>query len=354
MKQEKMDSNERFVMIPNAFLTENTKKLTPDELYVYYVILQSEAKWFKETTKITINQIASEINLKKDKYQNRNKIKETLLSLKGKEVISFEDQEITNQSPLIIVYKTIDYYLELPSFMRGFEIIPFSVFEASRDSQAFYVLCLILKNKSEIAYSNFASLLHISDKSAKTLIKRMVDDGLITKQSGRYYYNDARQLRQEINQYEVISTPVSDTKKSYHVNENIEEPIEAEEKAYISTNNVEIDWGNWNKKTSGRKFANLTDNDLYLYYLQKDMDKEFGEFCEAKMKKLEDSGFNFSKMKAKAKERLLRSLNAEAELEKNILDSQEMVRIKRAMKKLGSRKKRNTGEDGFDVTAGWD
>lgn len=308
-------------------------------------------------TIMTVNQLAKEVNLRKDKYQNINEIKKCLIELKNKNAIDFESEGLKNQSPLEIVFKNKEYYQNLNGFVRGYEQIPFPLFDLARNSEEFYVLCLLKKNeklKREIAYSTLASLLGICDKSAKTLISNMVNAGLVNRESGQFYRNSENQWRQEINKYEI---PENEMKESNVVEMFTEQTFSSSNSEGI--NNL-IDWGNWKRKEGIGKYANLTEQDYFLYEFQKDMDTEFREHCDKRIDALKKAGFKFNKWEQSAKNNLHDLINREEMIMKKKEEMQEHVRINNLLKeKRKTREARRVGkksivDSGFDIKIWFD
>ncbi|MBT2285180.1 hypothetical protein J7E78_16690 [Paenibacillus polymyxa] len=353
-------NNNRFAVIPNLFLSSGQYKLTPDELRIYYLIVKNELKWFDNLTKITINQISSEVSLRKNEHQNKNRIKECLFELQRKEAIhldtKIEMQLTKNHTILDVLFKSSNYYNSLTELPRGHTQVSFSLFDMARSSEEFYVLCLIKKHEklnNEMAYSTFASLIGICDKSAKTLINAMVDADLINRQSGQFYLNAENQVRQEINKYEVLEggqTRGETTNEA--VFERDSSDADSDSLIDLGEDRYPINWG----KVNG-KLADLTQDDYYLYLWQRDIDEDFKTHCEQRISKLEKSGFNFTNYKRYAMEKLSRVENQERELFKLKEQSRDMFQIKSKVRKKQSKqdktKKKLKANVGFDLTA-WD
>jgi hypothetical protein len=204
-----------FIQIPNAFLVEGEEKLTCEELYLYYLLCLHESKWLNRL-ETNIDLLSSQIYLAKNIHKNKAKIYETLMSLKQKDVIHFDDIPKTDKgnvitSSLITITKhPVSFYNNHDEkYKNGFEQIHINLFNMVSDlkhserAKYFMVLVYIRKTKREISFDEWSSVLDVSVKTAKSLIAEMEKLKLINIIHGKYYINDNDQVRQEINQYSV-------------------------------------------------------------------------------------------------------------------------------------------------------
>lgn len=297
--------NGTWIAIHNIFTVDGKEKLNGDELYTYYGLCLNELRWSKCKIVMSIETINNEIQLRKNENENKAEIEKVLRSLRDKNVIKFEDVEKNKKGSFkynvpIVIYKHDDehYKAQTDSYKKGFEKIYFPVFDRMANvdpidrGKYFLVCCYVAKVKREISYNEWKSVLGYSEKQARNIIEEMNDKGIIVKNSGRHYFNDNNQIRQETNTYVVPDDVVFDT---HH---------ESEIPKYIE---VEVSMGK-GKSSRRQKFAvqevknEIFEWDAKLYYqhyyyahkYQSDDPKTYLQY-QKRRKVLERNGFDFSR-----------------------------------------------------------
>jgi DNA-binding Lrp family transcriptional regulator len=243
-----------FVPIPNSMFDDSTKKISPDELFIYVHLHQMITRG-TGTAIFSLSMLNALFSLYKKKEKNMEAISEAILSLSRKGYFQLSTVDI-KKSPCV----------EASSFQEpkdNFTKIKYSMLYDVASTFDFMILSYILKVKRPVSYLEFAKVLNCSERTASRHVNQMVEDKILDKDKGKYYIDEYGRLRQYINSYFYLEKET--------VSDDSKKPIEV----YEENTSKEITWGNWKK-------GSLTHEDFILYCEQEHI-HDFKIQCEQKM-----------------------------------------------------------------------
>jgi hypothetical protein len=234
-----------FFKIYNSFLQHSKYKLSPKELSLY-ALLEARQSPFLHRTETTINSIVEIQNIFNDETRNAKNIKSLILNLNEKGVIDlrFKGEKLGFNTLIIITFPEPDN--------NGFEPIYRNLYDATDDSDEFYVLCVI----AAFGKKGFTKKLELwsdvigykSKNTGAEIIERMLDKKLISRQKApkqretngnwaqdpsKYYLNlkqthenvTDKEVKKILHQEHVMDKPL-DKRKEILIESSIEPSIE--------------------------------------------------------------------------------------------------------------------------------
>ncbi|MET3658657.1 hypothetical protein [Sporosarcina psychrophila] len=271
----------KFIMINNQLIIENEEnefQLTPQELYVYSLVSMSRDCRAEIYISASLIHAKSHIALASDKKRAVKIIKESLISLKDKQVIRFAtvDGEVTNNFKVndILIVQLVD-----------FETIDhtqlwFDVFAKTNDIYHLYVFLAVRKwlgsgdGVFTCSQERWSRILQCSQRHAVDLVNGAVEAGLIYKNIGDY--NETG--KQNVNQYR--TTPFKDDEITHHsfkkkyIEKEIEEETDLKHFNVEKLNETEQRFTTFKDENGKDVFPNETDHIVLLDLKKKK--KEFG------------------------------------------------------------------------------
>lgn len=190
-----MNNNFVFIKIPYCFL-EDEKRITPEELYLYFKLTERKLA-ISDQTFTSVNLLSQEITYLTREDRNKNKINKLLNNLNTKNFISYQLDQVTNSSLLIINFP----YLNVDN---NFVIIYFDEYYKFNSPEELFIYVYIKKwgkLGARKSYDEWSMLLNKSQTTAKTLLYNLNTNNIINIITGTYYVNEIGQNLQSKNKY---------------------------------------------------------------------------------------------------------------------------------------------------------
>ncbi|KYD26210.1 hypothetical protein [Geobacillus sp. B4113_201601] len=255
-----------FIKCYNSFADYSSQyKLTQDEFYIYCYLYTNRT--YEEYVLTSVDLINQTLNISFSNKESNNKkiIMNCLLNLKQKGIISFEADQLKNNTALYITFKEIE--------AKGFENISYEKFRSFKNATDCYIYFCVARyqklNGFEASYNDWASILNVSRKTAIEMIEDVCKRGIIYKKIGGYTDEEIRsnQKKQEKNRYyiqkveqkekDVTETSATSSKETVQI---------VQENDTTNTNNKQEEREhNWYVKGS-----ELTVDDFYIYLTTND------------------------------------------------------------------------------------
>lgn len=228
---EVVEREEKFVRIPLKMFAYGTEHyVTDDEIAVYYEL--GFHCWGRDVSVSNIN--VELLHARLEWHNGKNRIIEALSGLRTKNYIAYNCDDVKAITYLTINMPRVKSKLYEDKVKVGgttytaWEGINETIMNACKQDKAntgrrLKVLTYVLwrsKIGYRIAYEEWENVLQVSESTAKRLIKRLKEEGLINVVSGKYYTDLFGNVRQEINKYDVTKSKVED--------ENSYKPTETE------------------------------------------------------------------------------------------------------------------------------
>lgn len=285
-------SNNFFIQYYNVFAEENSKyHLSIEELYLYGLLSMLKNKKQLTITNVDILQQYSPINFFSRETESKQRIKNNLLSLKQKEIISFPVEKVKNNTLLIISFMENLQDESIGKGVKGFEKIEYDKFNSFPTMIDNYIYFTVKRFDSlggfKCDYERWSYILNVAERTAKDKIKESVKKGIIYKNDGDYKeetINNRKQKKQEVNTYKSI--PFTDSEKSIQTKKNeIKEQqqklVENEVKNPVHEE-TETREHNWNNTS-----VDLTGMDYYIYLTTND--KKLKKKAEGRINAIKNS-----------------------------------------------------------------
>lgn len=280
-----------YINISNSLVEiENENRLNIDELYVFSYLWTERT--YENRVKTTIEILNDDVELLKTKKDNKKRIEQNLKSLEDKGLINIEDKD----RMLIINFA--------PHKVEGYTGVSYEKIRQLNPND-FYIYVLVAKWKDGASYSyeNWAVILNCSERTAKRMIKKAVEDKVIYKLEGTYNgWVSKGQKKQDVNTYSIKPFLISERQEQIK-----KEVKKTETQNFISLNEiefVEFRTGNWFDKEN---FPN--DKDYDEYFLRKkqaekgdEVAQRFIKHCENRIESLINN--NNDEIKRIAKDKL--------------------------------------------------
>lgn len=258
-------SNNNFIQYYNVFAEENSKyHLSVEELYLYGVLSMMRNVEHLTITNIDVIHQYSPVEFYSRDVESKKRIKNNLLSLKEKGIIQFANDEIKNNSLLVISFDTKLQDDSVGKGVTGFEkveFVKFNSFTSMIDNYIYFTVKRFNKKGGfNTSYKRWANILNVAEKTAIDKVNEAIEKKVIYCKIGEYTgdkVNGRNQKKQENNIYKTI--PFVEELKEVVVPDVGENDIVQDES--------ETRKHNWNDYSSS-----LDENDLYIY-LTTDDDK---------------------------------------------------------------------------------
>jgi len=255
-----------YIEVYNTFTNFNSEqKLNANELYLYSYLHTLQTRENKVYTNIDL--LSQMIQFVAKKSQNIKKIRDSLQSLKQKQIIQFNDTKNNNELMVISFCK----------IKGGFEQIDYEIFRSFNDVYDYYIYVCVARTKEkmvEFSLWHWESLLELSKPTTVQKLQQAIDKGIICKREGKYTDEEVsgrKQKKQEKNIYYLPSVKEKVEPKEKDVTEtsatSSKETVQTvQENDTTNTNNEqEQREHNWYVKGS-----QLTANDFYIYLTTND------------------------------------------------------------------------------------
>ncbi|MEC1744561.1 hypothetical protein [Schinkia azotoformans] len=219
----------------------------------------------------------SPINFFSRETESKQRIKNNLLSLKQKEIISFPVDEVKNNTLLTITFVDDLKDESIGKGVKGFEKIEYNKFISFPSMIDNYIYFTVKRFDSlggfKCDYERWSYILDVAKKTAQTKVDEAVKHKIIYKNIGDYKeeeLNNRKQKKQEINTYKSI--PFVEEEKSIQtkkveIKEQQQKLIDNEVKNPGHDDEIEIETREhqWNVRNS-----ELTAIDLFIYLTTND------------------------------------------------------------------------------------
>lgn len=214
-----------FIKIPNNLITDGKRKHMSDrELYLYSLLWMDKRLDGQVITSLTLQSKymleCTGVAFSKREQRNMQLIKEALISMSEKEIISIKDlrldsiepSDVKNSDVIIIEFKRDN--------TKGHAQIPHEIFYKCKTTYDLYIYTAVKRwenseaNKKGVLlcdYERFARIIGVSRATAYKHIESAIERELIYRNTGDYI-NDKDEIRQEQNEYRC--TPFSESEKS--------------------------------------------------------------------------------------------------------------------------------------------
>ncbi|MED0717439.1 hypothetical protein [Aeribacillus composti] len=254
-----------YIKIYNTFTNFNSEqKLNANELYLYSYLYTLQTHENKVYTNIDL--LAQLITFNSKKSQNIKKIKDSLQSLKQKQIIQLNDTKNNNEL-MIISFCTIE---------GGYEPITYEKFRSFSDVYDYYIYICVARTKEkmvEFSLWHWKSLLELSKPTTVQKLQQAIDKGIICKREGKYTDEEVAGRKQKKQEKNIYYLP--QVKEKVEQKENV-----ANKSATSSNNNVKTVQENNNISADNEqeqrehnwyvKGSELTANDFYIYLTTND------------------------------------------------------------------------------------
>ncbi|WP_339227820.1 hypothetical protein NSQ77_19905 [Oceanobacillus sp. FSL K6-2867] len=261
-----------YINLSNSLLeVDSNNRLNVEELYLFSYLWTERT--YENRVKTGINFLNEDVELLKDKKQNKKRVIGTLESLKEKQLINVEEKG----KMLIVTFA--------PHKEEGYTGVPYNKVEKLNPT-GFYIYVMVAKwnDGARYSYTKWAELLDCSESTAKRAIKKAVEAGIIYKLEGGFDngWVSTGQLKQDINTYSV--KPILTSVKEEKVKKETKSVKEVAP-TYKEMEFAEYKVGNWFNKD---KFADNKDYDEYLYRKAQaengdKMAERFVKHCESRI-----------------------------------------------------------------------
>lgn len=270
---------EHFIRVVNELVTEGTKyHLTERELYLWSMLYRDKNIDSEVRTTISLLGGISTVPFAKTKRTDHkvNRIKETLLLLKQKGLITFAN--IDGDVQLLSFKANDSIRIKMEIFKDdGFIRVPFSKFESFTTMSDYYIFCAVDKwtnSPSKVAKYSLSRWELILQCKKDTVIKKLdaaIENKVIYKNTGDFVKGE---MKQEVNMYS--TKPFANEMKSNITKakeiEEANEKYRAENRTYDHTlDDDETLYDNINIfKTYSDEFGMsiFPDVDDYVFYLE--------------------------------------------------------------------------------------
>lgn len=254
-----------YVEIPNKMFAYETEFYVDEyELYIYYIVAKNVLAWDTKCTRTSIDLLYQLIGLyDTNESRAKKKIKESLLKLKDKGYFEFECPSSFKNSKLLTI-NLFDNNSEIftkkistdHSNYLGYTKVDEELIKRANNLYQIKILTYIVWRKGieySISYAEWASVLGVSDTTAKQMIARACEENLITKKRGKYYLNAEGEPRQQMNSYSVKE------QKNKTINSNKEENIKMRDAGakLVCSEKRKHNWYDSNSK--------INEDDVYIY-----------------------------------------------------------------------------------------
>lgn len=269
-------TNSLFIQYFNVFAEEDSKyHLSIEELYLYGLLSVLKNKEQLTITNVDILHQYSPISFFSREIESKQKIRNNLLSMRKREIINFGNDEIKNNTLLIISFVSKLRDDSIGKGVNGFEKVEFEKFNSFKNMIDNYIYFTVKRFDNlggfRCDYSRWSYILNVAEKTAKIKVKESIENGIIYKNLGDYkeeFVNNRKQKKQEINTYKSIpfieEEKTVQTKK-VEVKELQQELIENEVSGAPANDDTETREHSWNVRNS-----ELTVNDFYIYLTTND------------------------------------------------------------------------------------
>lgn len=273
------NKNENMIFIYDVFTDiykDESLRLSPNELYLYcYLYRRRNYDQFVETTIDSIHQLAPVKFYPSVESKNRKMVKDALLSLRNKGIISFDcerdvyDSRKGNSVPLHI---TFNQFTDNSGHLR----IPYSDCDAAQDINYFYIRVAVERFNNVktlgrhsgrwISDKEFGYLLGVSKRTFRNYADDMISKGLLYKVSGERHNS----MEQDKNVYRTIPFENVDGKKIKASYKDKDYPVGLEINTVIGEYKVEdikiyLDHCNWGRKDAFGLYLQLEQDDYNAF-----------------------------------------------------------------------------------------
>jgi hypothetical protein len=274
--------------------------LLPNELYLYCFLYRNRSHDYK--VRISVETIHQSMPVKfqpSKETKNRNQIKDNLISLRTKGIISFElDDELFYR-------KRGNYYsLEITfnkfTENKGHTQVAYSDFDSAENIDYFYITMAVGRYNNVntfsgyggrwISVNEFGKLLGTSGRTFKNYADDMISKGMLFKASGKTKENSNEQDK---NTYKTVPYGFENKNVANEVIQVDTKQMEVEViESEIGTldSSGEIEWGNW--KINNNK---ITYDDCLLYWKQR-QNKEFAAVCDNRLARIPENARHYIQM----------------------------------------------------------
>lgn len=261
-----------YINLSNSLLeVDSNNRLNVEELYLFSYLWTERT--YENRVKTSIDILNEDVELLKDKKQNKKRVIGTLESLKEKQLINVEEKG----KMLIVIFA--------PHKEEGYTGVTYNKVEKLNPTD-FYIYVMVAKwnDGARYSYTEWAELLDCSESTAKRAIKKAVEAGIIYKLEGGFNngWVSTGQLKQDVNLYSV--NPILTSVKEEKIKKDTK-TVKEVAPTYEEMEFVEYKVGNWFDKN---KFAENKDYDEYLYRKKQadngdEKAKKFAEYCEGRI-----------------------------------------------------------------------
>lgn len=254
-----------YVEIPNKMFAYETEFYVDEyELYVYYIVAKNVLAWDTKCTRTSIDLLYQLIGLyDTNESRAKKKIKESLLKLKDKGYLEFECPSSFKNSKLLTINlfeNNSEIFTNKISTdhgnFHGYTKVDEELIKRANNLYQIKILTYIVWRKGikySISYAEWASVLGVSDATAKQMIARACEENLIIKNRGQYYVNAEGEPRQQMNSYSVKE------QKNKTINSNKEEKVKLRDVGakLACSEKRKHNWYDSNSK--------INEDDVYIY-----------------------------------------------------------------------------------------
>jgi hypothetical protein len=276
-------TNSYFIKVYNSLINPNSEiKLSINELFIYcylYMIRTYENLVITSYDLLSLNNI-----LYKKKNDNKNEIKNCLMSLKEKKIISFEEKD---------KQLTINFIFEEKE--KGHEQVLYQKFRTFTDPRDFYIFVSVSrwskKGGAKYSYNDWAKLLNCTREHAITIIDNACNREIIYKKAGAYTEEILPQRNQKVQEKNIYSL------KPFNEEENIIKESNVNVSVEKTSNVVPFEKSNLisESKEERHNWNSTTDLDVhdFIYYLENFNDENIKEMCEKRINRIQKKNPKF-------------------------------------------------------------
>jgi DNA-binding Lrp family transcriptional regulator len=281
-----MISKDDHIMVWNCFTDVNDEhRLSPDELYLWCYLYT--IRMYDDTILTQIDLLDQFMNIKlysSRQHINKDKIKLAFEGLIFKNAIYVldENKDVSKGTRISLqCWTNKDKRYDKDKHFNGYEKLLYSELNSVTDIIDFYIWFSVKRFDSlggrDCSDEEWATLLGVSESTARRRVKKLVDSKVIYKKSGKW----ENEKKQGKNKYK--TEPFDE-----NVLENEDIIDEIEEDLSIFEISIErklenVQWGNWK---DGKAYLN--EDDFYLYWLQYD-NVDVRKVCEERIRKTTNS-----------------------------------------------------------------